>query len=178
MENNTLIQQCRQGDRKAQKQLYELYSSTMFSICKRYLKVDTQAEDALMEGFYKILSKIDQYTFKGSFEGWMKRIIVNECLMIIRKNKNIHLKVENYQIEIKDVVTVEDRLAYEDILSLFKYLPTGYRTVFNLYAIEGYKHREIADMLGISINTSKSQYLLAKKKLQNLIKKKHLNKAN
>lgn len=177
-ELNTLILACKKQDSKAQKELYDTYAPVLFSICKRYLSRVDEAEDALMEGFYKIMTKLDQFTFSGSFEGWMKRIIVNECLMKIRKKTNLHMVIDNTTQEIGDPVYIEDRLAYEEILSLFQYLPNGYRTVFNLYAVEGYKHREIAEMLDISINTSKSQYLLAKKKLQKLIKKKHLYKAN
>lgn len=178
VELNDLILACKKQESKAQKELYDRYSPLLFSICKRYLGREDEAEDALMEGFFKILTKLDQYAFNGSFEGWMKRIVVNECLMKIRKRTNLHLVIENVTIESHDTIYIEDKLAYEDILSLLCLLPPGYRTVFNLYAIEGYKHREIAEILKISINTSKSQYLLAKKKLQTLIKKKQLHKAN
>jgi len=137
------------------------------------MKTSEDAEDALIQAFYKIFSKIDQYSGQGNFEGWMRRIIVNECLMALRKKNNFSMSVEINNIEIENPVTVEDRLAYEELLLVLNKLPTGYRTVFNLYVIEGYKHREIADKLQISINTSKSQLILAKRRLREIIKKKH-----
>jgi len=165
-----LIARCKSEDRKAQKILYEKFSHKMFGVCKRYLKVNEDAEDVLIEGFYKVFSKMDMYSGNGSFEGWIRRIMVNESLMFLRKRNNFNLSVEISNIEIKSVVTVQDELEAQDILNLLEMLPTGYRTIFNLYVIEGYKHREIAELLGISINTSKSQLILAKKKLQKLIR--------
>ena len=173
MNLSKLISGCKKGDRKCQKQLYDRFGPKFLSICRRYMKTGEDAEDALIQGFYKILSKIDQYSGEGNFEGWMRRIIVNECLMGLRKKNNFKLQVEITNIEIENPVTVEDDLAYEELLLILEKLPTGYRTVFNLYAIEGYKHREIADILNISINTSKSQFLLAKRRLAEIIKKKH-----
>jgi len=137
------------------------------------MRHNEDAEDALIQGFHKILTKIDQYRGGGSFEGWMRRIIVNECLMSLRKRNNFNIQVEINNIDIGSSVTVEDKLAYEDLLEVMDKLPTGYRTVFNLYVVEGYKHREIAEILKISINTSKSQLILAKKRMRNLIKKNY-----
>ncbi len=137
------------------------------------MKTEVDAEDALVQGFYKIFSKIDQYSGAGNFEGWMRRIIVNECLMMLRKKTNFMMQVEINNIEVEAPITVEDDLAYEELVQLLDLLPTGYRTVFNLYVIEGYKHREIAEILNISINTSKSQLILAKKRMREIIKKKH-----
>ena len=165
-----LIKACKRQDRKAQKQLYDQYAPLLFGICKRYVKSQEDAEDVLLEAFYKIFSKIDQFNDQGSFEGWMRRITVNEALMFLRKTKNLRLSVEPQEYHLKTEVTIEDELAADDILKLLEQLPTGYRTVFNLYVLEGFKHREIADILEISINTSKSQLIMAKKRLQELIK--------
>lgn len=165
-----LIARCKNEDRQAQKLLYEKYSHKMFGVCRRYLKVNEDAEDVLVEGFFKVFSKLDMYKGDGSFEGWIRRIMVNESLMFLRKKNNFNLSVEISNIEVKSVTNVQDELEAEDIMNLLAKLPTGYRTIFNLYVIEGYKHREIAEMLGISINTSKSQLILAKKKLRKLIR--------
>ncbi len=138
------------------------------------MKEATQAEDLLVESFYKIFSKIDQYKGEGSFEGWMKRIVINECLMKLRKRNNLNLYVEiDKAKEVKEDAKAVTGLQYQEILALLNDLPIGYRTIFNLYVIEGYKHREIAEKLGISINTSKSQLILAKKRMRELYKKKH-----
>lgn len=173
MELTLLIQRCKNKERAAQNHLYEQYAPVLLSIALRYMKHMDQAEDALVKAFYKILDGIDKYSDKGSFEGWMKRIVVNECLMALRKKKSMAmtLPVDEAENQVPDEQQ-HDPLVYEELLALLDELPVGYRTVFNLYAIEGYKHREIADMLGISINTSKSQLILARRKLQALLKKK------
>ncbi len=169
-----IVQQCQKQDPGAQKALYEKYSGLFYAICLRYMKNNVEAEDLLVTSFYKIFSKIDQYQGNGSFEGWMKRIVVNECLMQIRKNNNLNLHVEiEKAYDLKQDSTAISNISYQELLELLDDLPTGYRTVFNLYVIEGYKHREIAEQLGISINTSKSQLILAKKKLREIYKKKH-----
>lgn len=169
-----LIQACRNQERKAQKLLFDRYSAKMLGVCRRYVKSSQDAEDVMIEGMYKVMTKINQYHGSGSFEGWMRRIMVNEALMFLRKHHNFRMTVEISNIEIKSQITIEDELAAEDILNLLEKLPTGYRTVFNLYVVEGYKHREIADILDISINTSKSQLILAKKRLQSLVKENRL----
>ena len=141
----------------------------MFGVCRRYVKDPSDAEELLVTGLYKAMTKIDKYSGKGSFEGWIRRIMVNECLMFLRSRHNFHESVELKETDLQTEVTVEAELAAQDLRQLMASLPTGYRTVFNLYVVEGYKHREIAEMLGISINTSKSQLLLAKQKLRDLI---------
>jgi len=171
-----IIQGCRQKNRKAQQALYDKYSPKMFGICKRYLKNYEDAEDVLVDALFKAMTKIDMYSGNGSFEGWIRRIVVNESLMHLRKNNNFKLTVELKNIDIKTEVSIEDDLAAEDILKLLAKLPTGYRTIFNLYVVEGFKHREIAEQLGISINTSKSQLILAKKKLQALVKENKISR--
>jgi RNA polymerase sigma-70 factor (ECF subfamily) len=149
-----------------------MYAPLMLSICKRYLKNNTDAEDVLLKGMFKIFSNIGQFKGNGSFEGWMKRIVINEALMHLRKQKNFNVEVEISNVQIPNQIEIDEQLILEDLLRILDYLPTGYRTVFNLYVIEGYKHREIAEKLGISINTSKSQLILAKKRLRELLKKK------
>lgn len=169
-----IIQRCKQQDPLAQKALYDKFSPVLYGICLRYLKNTTEAEDVLIESFYKIFNKINQFKSQGSFEGWMKRIVINESLMKIRKKNNLSLHVEiekAYSVNEKSRVISD--INYKELLQLLEDLPTGYRTIFNLYVIEGYKHREIAEKLGISINTSKSQLILAKKKMRDLYKKKH-----
>jgi len=166
-----LITACRRGEASAQKLLYDRYAPRLFGLCKRYLQRE-DAEDALMEGFFKIFTRIDQYDGSGNFEGWMRRIMVNQALMKIRKKHALKNAVEPDHTLKDESFSIQQELEAEDILQLLDELPPGYRTVFNLYAIEGYKHREIAEMLGISINTSKSQFILARKKLRELLEKR------
>ncbi len=166
-----LIAACQKQERRAQQLLFDRYSPLMFGVCKRYVKSKEDAEDVLVEAFFKVLTNIQNFKSEGSFEGWIRRIVINEALMFLRKQHNFNMTLEiNPQMDAEaDPVTAVDELAARDILHLLDGLPTGYRTVFNLYAVEGYKHREIADLLGISINTSKSQLILAKKRLQELL---------
>lgn len=164
-----LIEFCRRQERQAQKELFDRYSPVMFGVCKRYVKNREDAEDVLVSAFFKVLTNIDQYSGTGSFEGWIRRIVVNESLMFLRKRHNFQYTMEISDIDVPTRIRVEDRLAAQDILKLLDSLPTGYRTVFNLYVLEGYKHREIAEMLGISINTSKSQLILARKRLREML---------
>ena len=170
MTEQELIAACKRQDRRAQKLLFDRYSPKMFGVCKRYIKNREDAEDVLVEGLFRALTKIDMFNSQGSFEGWIRRIVVNQSLMFLRKKNNFKMTVEVSNIEIKSQINAEDELIAQDILNLLEKLPTGYRTIFNLYVVEGYKHREIAELLGISINTSKSQLILAKKRLQSLIK--------
>ena len=168
MTEQELIDGCKLDDRRAQKALYERYSPDMLGVCRRYIKVQEDAEDVLVEAFFKVFDKIDQFKQEGSFEGWIRRIVVNESLMFLRKRHNFKLTVELDKVEIGEPANVPAELEAREILSLLNDLPTGYRTVFNLYVLEGFKHKEIAETLGISINTSKSQLILAKKRLQEL----------
>ncbi|MBI5917374.1 MAG: sigma-70 family RNA polymerase sigma factor [Bacteroidetes bacterium] len=173
MTEKDLIAACRQQDRKAQKLLYERFSSVMLGVCRRYVKDPKEAEDVMVEGFFKVLTKLDMYNGDGSFEGWIRRIMINESLMHLRKNNHFQYAEEiNPNLDYQEESTVLDRIAAEEILALLAELPPGYRTVFNLYVVEGYKHREIADELGISVNTSKSQLILAKNRMGELVKKR------
>lgn len=145
----------------------------MLGVCRRYVKDPMEAEDVLVEGFFKVMTKIDSYSGEGSFEGWIRRVIINESLMHLRKNSQLRYAEEiNPDLDYREEPTVLDEIAAEEILALLDELPPGYRTVFNLYVVEGYKHREIAEELGISINTSKSQLILAKQRMEELVKKR------
>ncbi len=163
-----LIADCKKNSAKAQRELYDKYSGLMFSICKRYTGESTQAEDTMINGFMKIFNNIGQYTGAGSFEGWMKRIIVNESLMFIRKNKNMYLEVDIEAANFEpNYDNLNNKLEADDLMKMVNQLPMGYKTVFNLYAIEGFSHKEIAEKLNINVNTSKSQLSRARALLQN-----------
>lgn len=162
-----LIQACLKGDRKAQKDLYTRYASKMMGVCVRYIKNRDDAEDVLISAFMKIFEKLHTFQMEGSFEGWIRRIMVNDCLMWIRKNKYMYVEVDADQAPADPNLTVlENHLHEEELLAMIQQLPEGYRTVFNLYVIEGYSHKEIADLLSINENTSKSQLSRARVYLQ------------
>ena len=174
MTEQELIAKCLKQDRLAQKRLYELYAPKFLGLCRRYVKTTENAEEVLIEGFCKAFQKMDSYSGQGSFEGWLRRIMVNEALMFLRKQHRFqeHQDIEQMFDLSDSAPSAEDELSAQEILALLDELPTGYRTVFNLYVLEEFKHREIADMLGISINTSKSQLILAKKRLQELLEQR------
>lgn len=142
----------------------------MYSVCRRYVMQLQEAEDILVCGFTKVFQKLDQFKGQGSFEGWVRRIMVNEALTFIRRNKSMYLEVEIEKASREpDLNKLSDQLEVEDLEKLIDQLPMGYKTVFNLYAIEGFSHREIAEKLGISENTSKSQLSRARVHLQKLL---------
>ena len=173
MTEDLLIERLKMQDRAAQKWFYDRYSPLLFSICRRYLRSREDAEEALVSGMYKIFAQIDSYSGIGSFEGWMRRIVVNESLMMLRKAQNLVFPGDDLNlIDQADQFSIEAELSAREILELLDQLPPGCRTVFNLYVLEGFKHQEIADALGVSINTSKSQLILAKGKLRGLLKAK------
>lgn len=162
----------KKGDRKEQKKIYNDFSPKMFAVCRRYIFNEQDAEDVMINGFFKVFTKIEQFKYKGSFEGWMRRIMVTESLMFLRKNKKFTGVLEISQInEPAYQDNIIESLSAQEIFEYIDQLPIGYRTVFNLYCIEGFKHREIAEQLGVSINTSKSQLILARKKLRLIIEK-------
>ncbi len=141
----------------------------MLGVIRRYVSRLDEAEDLLVEGLFKVLDKIDTFQEQGSFEGWIRRIIINETLMQLRKKHALKQAVEMREVNpnfFSQAPKAIGRLEAQDILDLLDQLPIGYRTVFSLYVLEGYKHREIAELLDISINTSKSQLILAKQKLR------------
>lgn len=170
-----LIKGCLGGERKAQQHLYECYSGKFLAICLRYIKDRNLAEDVMIEGFMRIFEKLSQFKEQGSFEGWMKKIIVREALMALRRNKNLMLEVALDQQEEHINSHYEWRgLEAEELMDMIHDLPLGYRTVFNLYAIEGYAHAEISELLGISENTSKSQLSRARNLLKQKLADHHL----
>lgn len=165
-----LIKGCLRRDRAAQQQLYDLYSSKMYGICYRYVRHAMEAEDILVTSFTKIFDRIDQFKGDGSFEGWIRRIIVNESLTYLRKARAMYVETDLEAADREpDYEGLSDHLEAEDLLNMIQQLPAGYRVVFNMYAIDGYSHKEIADQLGISENTSKSQLSRARTYLQKML---------
>jgi RNA polymerase sigma factor (sigma-70 family) len=165
-----LIKGCLRRDRNAQQQLFDLYSSKMYAICYRYVRHAMEAEDILVTAFTKIFERIDQFKGEGSFEGWIRRIMVNEALTHLRKARTMYLETDLEQADREpDYTQLANHLEAEDLLKMIQELPAGYRVVFNMYAIDGYSHKEIADHLGISENTSKSQLSRARVYLQKLL---------
>lgn len=155
-----------------QEELYRRFSPKMYAVCLRYAGNAEEAEDILQEGFIKIFKKLDSFRSEGSFEGWIRRIFVNTSIEHFRRKKYLQPVTEKEETSIEGkYISVLDNLAERDILSLVQQLSPGYRTVFNMYVVEGYTHKEIADMLGISEGTSKSQLSRAKVILQELVKK-------
>lgn len=167
--NDELINACKKDDRKAQKQLYERLSSSMFSVCLRYTADYETARDLLQDGFVRVFTKISDYAGLGSFEGWVRRIMVTTCLEFLRKNDVLKW---SEPVEMADLLTSPDhssaiqQLTASEIHQTISAMPEGYRTVFNLFAIEGYSHEEIAEMLQISPVTSRTQLSRARLYLQ------------
>ncbi len=171
MEVDKLVKSCQKGNKKAREALYHLYHRKMYAVCMYYASGHAEAQDHLQDGFYHLFKKIDKYSFQGSFEGWMRRLFVNLILQKYRKSKPLY--------SISDHVTLDNGHAYEhiiedittaDLLEIIQGLSPQYRIVFNLYAIEGYSHKEIAEQLGISEGTSKSNLFRARGILQQRVK--------
>ncbi|HAV25209.1 MAG TPA: RNA polymerase [Bacteroidetes bacterium] len=167
----SLIKACSNGDSKAFRKIYEIHSGTMYSICLRYMNNEDEAKDALQEGFIKVFKNISKFKFTGSFEGWMKRIFVNSSIELIRKRK-MHLDVSELNSnELPLTAKIETgSMDAEKMMTLVQQLPEGYRTVFNLFIVDGYSHKEISDYLEISESTSKTQLFKARKQLQEWLK--------
>lgn len=164
-----LIKGCIKGDRKAQHQLYLQHAPALLAVCRRYTNSLEDAQEVLSNAFVKIFSKINSYAGGGSFEGWLRKIVVNESLNFIRYQKNWFVEVNlNHHQEPATDTTFEDESAAQ-LLALINTLPLGYKAVFNLYAIEGYSHKEIAALLQISEGASKSQLSMARQQLQHAI---------
>lgn len=162
--DSLLIKNCLRGDSLAQRALFDKFAPKMLSVCMRYTKNKAQAEDILQDGFIKIFQKLSSFKDKGSLEGWIRRIMVNTALDQIRKDvkfkNDVPMDNIDYRLELNSYI-LENLLA-EDLLKLINEMPSGYKTVFNLFAIEGFSHKEIAEKLQISENTSKSQYSRAR----------------
>jgi len=171
-----LIRGCLQNNAAMQKMLYDKYAAKLFGIALRYAHSQEDAKDILQDGFVKVFKNLSKYKGTGSFEGWMRRIMVNTAIEHYRKKNNTYEIQESHEESITDRdLTALDKLAAEEILNMVKALPNGYRTVFNLFAIEGFSHKEIAAMLNISEGTSKSQYARAKALLQEKIRNHEKN---
>jgi RNA polymerase sigma-70 factor (ECF subfamily) len=168
-----LIEGCRQNDRKSQERLYKKYSGLMLGICLRYVKNRAEAEDVMMEGFMKVYKMIPSYTATGSFEGWIKRIMSYTAIEHFRKLSKMPFDEFDAHDSIVDDYII-DGISSRDILKLMNEMPDGYRIVLNMYAIEGYSHKEIADAMGISEGTSKSQLSRSKIFLRKLLEKTFL----
>jgi len=167
-EEKELIQLAVENNRQAQQQIYTRFSPKMLSVCRQYIKDIHLAEDIMITAFMKVFANLKNFQYKGSFEGWIRRIMVNECISFIRVDKKLKYSDDETYIE-ESFNNIESQFSIADIQFLIDSLPDGYKMVFNLYAIEGFKHQEIAAMLGISEGTSKSQLSHARKMLQGQI---------
>lgn len=166
-----LVKALQKGEARAQKTVYDRYSAKMLAICVRYVSNRADAEDVMIDGFMRVYEKVGQFREDGSFEGWMRRIMVTESLMFLRRAKSLRQEVSLDELTTEpDCQWANDNIEADTLLHLVSQLPDGYRTVFNLYAIEGYSHTEIAGMLGISEGTSKSQLSRARAVLQQGVK--------
>lgn len=167
-----MIDLCKKGDRVAQKAVYDRFAAKMFLICLRYVSDRTIAEDLLQEGFVTLFSKLDSYKGDGSFEGWARKIFVTTALMYLRKKDALKMSedIDNARNISSSYSTPMQSVGYKELLKLIGTLPTGFRTVFNLYVLEGYSHKEIGNMLGISEVTSRTQLSRARTMLQEKIR--------
>lgn len=166
----SLIEACIKGDNKAQKKLYDKHAPIMYAICLRYMTNEDEAKDALQEGFIKAFTNLSKFRFSGSFEGWLKRIFVNASIELIRKRK-VHFDVDDLVPSINQADYMQTgTMDAEKMMELVQTLPQGYRTVFNMYVVDGFSHKEISEELNISESTSKTQLFKARKQLQELLK--------
>jgi len=169
---SSLIKKARRGNRRAQHELFEMFAPKMKSVCRQYHKSETMAEEVMLEGFFKVFTNLDSFKGEGSFEGWIRRIMINTSISQLRKDKKLGFVAETeLENSIEHVSYIESHFEVDEIQKLIDQLPEGYKTVFMLYAVEGYKHSEIAELLNISESTSKSQLFKARKSLQKQITK-------
>ena len=167
-EETEMIRLAIENNRKAQQSIYSRFSPKMLGICRQYIKDLQQAEDVMIAAFMKVFTNLKAFQHKGSFEGWVRRIMINECISYIRAHKKVKFIEDEIYVE-ESFNPIESEFSIADIQFLIDSLPDGYKMVFNLYAIEGFKHKEIATMLGINEGTSKSQLSHARKILQQQI---------
>ena len=171
-----MIEGCRRGDAAARRELYERLGGLMYGVCCRYIRDRELARDLLHDGFITLYTKIGEFRGEGSFEGWCRRIFVNTALGHLRKNNPLNRPEEigvNAPLSDRQVSALE-RLSAQELFACIDDLPDGYRTILNLYAVEGYSHREVAEIMHISENTSRSQYSRARMKLQEILKNKEI----
>lgn len=172
MTEEEIIKGCVEENNSSQKALYDRYSAKMYALCLRYGRNSSEAQDMLQDGFIKVFDNIKQYGGKGSFEGWIRKIMVNTALNYCRKKEfNKEVSDLNGLFHLKTEAKAISNLSEEEILNILQNLPDGYRVVFNLYAIEGFSHKEIAEKLNISDNTSRSQLSKARKLIQKIFEK-------
>jgi len=176
MTEQAILAGCLKNDPVAQRELYSRYSPKMLSVCYRFAQSREDAEDMLQEGFIKVFTQIQTFQNKGAFEGWVRRIIVHTCINFLKKykkfNENIDLAYAGY-LQVKEE-TIPSIMQAKQVVECIRLLPIGYKTVLNLYAIEGYNHKEIAEMLDIEESTSRSQYTRAKAMLEGILVKKRI----
>jgi RNA polymerase sigma factor (sigma-70 family) len=172
MTEQKAIEGCKRQDRISQKYLFDTYSDGMLMVCIRYVKNLPDAEEIMLNGFFNFYKAIDRFVYNGhgSIGGWLKKIMVNECLMFLRKKGGLKIIEESYATEVPADDGQIGRMSANEIFRLIMTLPTGYRTVFNLFVVEGYNHKEIAKLLGITEGTSKSQLNKARAMLQKVVK--------
>jgi len=179
MTEEAILHGCLKNEAAAQRELYNRYSPKMLAVCYRFAHNREDAEDMLQEGFIKVFSQMHTFQSKGAFEGWIRRIIVHTCINNLKKNKRFNESldiVHAHGVQVREE-SVPSIVQAKQVVECIRLLPIGYRTVLNLYAIEGYSHKEISDMLDIEESTSRSQYTRAKQMLEDiLIKKKILTK--
>ena len=176
MTEEAILSGCLQNDAGAQKELYTRYSPKMLSVCYRFAHNREDAEDMLQEGFIKVFSQVHTFQSKGAFEGWIRRIMVHTCINHLKKNKKFNESVDiihatGVQVREESIPSI---VQAKQIVECIRLLPLGYRTVLNLYAIEGYSHKEIAVMLDVEESTSRSQYTRAKQMLEDILIKKNI----
>lgn len=174
-----ILQLCIQKDRNAQRHLYDAIYPKLHFICKRYLKAREDQEEAMADAFMTIFTKLDQLKDSNAFHAWSKRIMVNQCLAYLKKKVDFEITIDENQSEIS-LTNWEfaDSLEMEDLMGLLEKIPDGCKTIFNLFVVEGFSHKEIAEELNISVGTSKSQLNVAKTKLQDLVNVYYFSKAN
>ena len=173
MDDTSLVIECVKGNSRAQRMLFERFSQKMLGVCMRYAKSTEQAEDVLQDGFIKVFSKLNDFKHDGSLEGWIRRIMVNTSLDQIRKENKLlgNISLDNVDYKLQNNAFVLENLAAKDLMKMVQSMPVGYKVVFNMFAIEGYSHKEISEHLGISENTSKSQYSRARAYLRERLEK-------
>jgi RNA polymerase sigma factor (sigma-70 family) len=171
MDFQKVIKNCIKGNPRAQRELYENLSPKMMTVCLRYMENTEEAEDVFQMAFVKVFGKLKEFHFDGSFQGWVRRIFVNSCLDQIRKNKKTKydVSVDDVEFKLEDDSFIFENMVAQELMDLIQGMPTGYKTVFNMFAIEGYSHKEIAEHLGVSESTSKSQYKRARSFLMNCL---------
>ncbi len=172
-----IVEQCKRGNRQAQFELYRLYSKAMYNVCLRMVKNETDAEDLLQNSFVDVFTKLETFRYESSIGAWIKRIVVNNCINFLKRRRFYFEELDDRHGEIgitEDTFPSRRGLSVEAVKTAMMELPDGYRVVFSLYLLEGYDHKEIADILGVTEATSKSQYSRAKKKLRDIIESKKL----